>query len=291
MEKLLVVGASGLLGSKILELGSQEYEVYGTYVKNKRQELIQLDATNRKRVFEIIERLSPALVVDSHGLNNVDYAETHHEELWAVNVEGSKNIAEASQKVGSKYIFVSSDYVFSGKKELYTETDKPDPVNYLGRGKWALEALLEVLGVDYIVARTSGLYGKGSSTGKKSFVQFVIENLRNGVKTDVIADQYSSPTLVDDVADSLFSLVASNQQGIFNIVGDDCITKYDFARHICKEFKLDASLISPCNTTNIAQTAKRPGKVQLSTNKLKETIHRVPVGVKKGLHRINEGVI
>ena len=231
--------------------------------------------------------VNPKLVIDSHGLNNVDYAESHHEELWATNVEGSKNVAEASQKVGAKYIFISSDYVFSGKKKLYTEKDRPDPVNYLGKGKWALESLLEVLDIDYIIARTSGLYGKGSSTGKKSFIQFIVENLQKGVKTEVISDQYSSPTLVDDVTNSLFALSDANQRGIFNIVGKDCITKYDFAKHICREFKLDSGLISPCSTASISQAAKRPERVRMSTSKLRRITLKVPVGVREGLRIIH----
>jgi dTDP-4-dehydrorhamnose reductase len=285
---MLVIGASGLLGSKIMELGMQKYEVYGTYSKNNKDGLTRLDVKDRKQVFDLLGGIKPDLVVDSHGLNNVDYAESHREELWATNDEGSKNVAEASQNVGAKYIFISSDYVFSGKKRLYTEKDRPDPVNYLGKGKWALESILEILDIDYIVARTSGLYGKGSSTGKKSFVQFIVENLQKGIKTEVISDQYSSPTLVDDVANSLFALSELNQNGIFHIVGKDCLTKYDFAKHICKEFGLDSSLISPCSTASLSQAARRPDRVRMSTSKLRKITLKIPAGVKEGLRMINK---
>lgn len=287
VDKLLVIGASGLLGSKAMEIGALKYESYGTYTKNSRPGLTQLDVTDRSSVFELLENLKPDLILDAHGLNNVDYGESHREEVWTVNVNGSKNVAEACQKIGAKYMFISSDYVFSGKKRLYTENDRPDPVNYLGKSKWALESILEILDIDYIVARTSGLYGKGSSTGKKSFVQFIVENLRKGIKTDVISDQYSSPTLVDDVANSLFALSELNQSGIFHIVGKDCLTKYDFARYICKEFELDSSLISPCSTASLSQAAKRPEKVRMSTRKLKKITLNTPVGVKEGLQIIN----
>lgn len=289
MKKLLVIGASGLLGSKAIELRKEHYEAYGTYAKNEREGLYKLDVSDRTAVFSFIEEIRPDIVLDTHGLNNVDYGESHQEEVWKVNVEGSKTVAEASQRVGAKYIFISSDYVFSGTKSIYTEKDKPDPVNYVGRAKWATESLLEVLGIDYIAARTSGLYGRVSSTGKKSFVQFIVENVQKGVKTEVINDQYSSPTLVDDLARSLFALAEANATGVFNIVGRDCITKYEFAKAICKEFKLDESLITPCSTASISQAAKRPIKVKMSTRKLKQLIKQAPVGVKKGLKIIREG--
>jgi len=287
VRKLLVIGASGLLGSKIFELGEGRYETYGTYVKNERPGLVQLDVNDRKAVFRLIEDIKPNIIIDAHGINNVDYGELHRDEVWQVNVEGSKNVAEASQKVGAKYIFISSDYVYSGKKSIYTEKDKPDPLNYIGKAKWAFEELLNVFEIDYIVARTSGLYGMNSSTGKKSFVQFLIENLRNNIKTEVISDQYSSPTLVDDLARSLLTLGELNQRGIFNIVGKDCITKYEFAKYICKEFDLDDSLIVPCSTSSLSQIAKRPEKVKLSTRKLKKILHKVPVGVEEGLKMIH----
>ena len=289
MKKLLVIGASGLLGSKAIELGKERYETHGTYAKNEREGLYKLDVSDKAAVFSLIEKIRPDIVMDTHGLNNVDYGESHQEEVWKVNVEGSKTVAEASQMVGAKYIFISSDYVFSGTKSIYTEKDKPDPVNYVGRAKWAVESLLEVLGINYIAARTSGLYGKSSSTGKKSFVQFVVENVQKGAKIDVINDQYSSPTLVDDIVQSLFALTETNATGVFNVVGRDCITKYDFARAICKEFKLDESLIIPCATANILQAAKRPVKVKMSTRKIKQLIKQTPVGVKKGLKIIRKG--
>ena len=206
MEKLLVIGASGLLGSKAFELGSKNYETYGTYRNTNKEGLTQLDVTDRKKVFDIIESIKPDIVFDSHALNNVDYCETHMDEAWAINVEGSRNIAEASKKVGAKYVFVSSDYIFSGNKKLYKETDKPDPLNYLGKTKWALQSFLEIMDIDSIVAITSGLYGKGSSTGKKSFIPFIVENLQKGTRTEV----FSVLSCVYSIVISLFTLDSSS---------------------------------------------------------------------------------
>lgn len=287
MEKLVVIGASGLLGSKVYELGKQRYDVYGTYVKNAMGVLMPLDVIDRKKVFDLIGQIKPNIVVDSHAMNNVDYVEVHPDEAWAVNVDGSRNVAEACKKVGAKYVFISSDYVYSGSKTVYKENDKPDPLNFLGRTKWALEDLLTILDIDAIVVRTSGLYGKGSSTGKKSFIQFLTEQLEKKEKTQILADQYLSYTHVDDVAKAILTLAALGQNGIFNVVGRDCLTKMDFALAICKEFKLDAGLITPCSTADLKQTAKRPVKVKMSTVKLKKTISFTPAGVRKGLKNIH----
>ncbi len=291
MDKLLVVGASGLLGSKAMELGGMKWEVHGTYSRNQREGISQLDVTNRAKVFELIEKIRPDVVFDSHGLNNVEYGELHKDELWAVDFEGSRNVAEASKKVGAKYIFISSDYVFSGRKSVYTEKDRTDPINYLGMAKAATEYIIEVFGIDAIVARTSGLYGAMSSTGKKSFMPWVVESLQKGTQIDVISDQWNTPTLVDDLVNLVFALAESDKRGIFNIVGKDCISKYEFAMRIAKEFDLDRSLIKPCKTSDISQVAVKPERVKLSTRKIRRLFPEVPRGVNKGLKFIHKSLI
>ncbi len=287
MDKLLVIGASGLLGSKVLELGKHKYTTYGTYNTNKKDGLIKINVIDKKKVFSLINRIKPTIIFDTHTINNVDYCETHKEEAWDINVEGSKNVAKASKSIGAKYVFISSDYIFSGKKRIYTENDKPDPLNYLGRTKWAVESLIEILDIDSIVARTSGLYGAQSSTGKKSFIQWVIESLKNKERINVVSDQNLSFTLVDDLVNSLFSLIESGQKGTFNIVGKDCISKYEFAMQISKEFNLNSSLISKYTTSKLSQVAKRPKKVRLSTKKLMRVIHKTPAGVDEGIRKIS----
>src|SRR3989338_2159745 len=134
MEKLLVIGAGGLLGSRALELGRGRFEVFGTY--NSRhvtgEKMFQLDVTKRQEVFKIIEKIKPNIVMDTHALHPVDYCETHPEEAWEITVNGTKNVAEASKRVGAKYVFFSTDYVFDGKRLSYTEKDKPNPLSYYG---------------------------------------------------------------------------------------------------------------------------------------------------------------
>lgn len=164
MERLLVIGCSGLLGSRLTEAAKDGYEVYGTYNLHgiTAENAFRLDVTNRESTFKLINRLKPDCVVDTHALNNLDYCETHIEEAWRVNVDGTRNVAEACKNFGSKYIFLSTDDVFDGKKLRYTEKDKPHPLNYYARTKLASEYMLAALDINCLIARTSVLYGKGA---------------------------------------------------------------------------------------------------------------------------------
>jgi dTDP-4-dehydrorhamnose reductase len=270
MENLLIIGETGLLGSAVKEVGKEHFDsIVGTYNTNAKQGLVKLDARDRKAVFELIKNVSPLLVVDTHALNNVDYCEQHPEEAWEINVNGTRNVAEASKLVGAKYVFISSDYVFSGSKTSYSEKDKPDPLNYYGKTKYAAELVLQALDINYIALRTSSLYGSRSSSDKKSFPFFIAEMLRSGKEVKVAYDQYVSPTNVDDLARVIFELAKVDAKGIFHATGPETITKYDFAQRIAKALGLNEKLIKPASSAELNFVAKRPGKVVLETTKLK----------------------
>ena len=269
MGNLLIIGETGLLGSAVKEIGKTYFDkIFGTYNTNAKPDLVKLDVKDRKAVFDLVKEVNPSLVVDTHALNNVDYCEQHPEEAWEINVDGTKNIAEASKLVGAKYVFISSDYVFSGSKMSYSEKDKPDPINYYGKTKYAAELMLQALDINYIVLRTSSLYGSRSSSDKKSFPFFVAEMLQSGKEVKVAYDQYVSPTNVDDLAKAIFELAKQDAKGIFHATGPETITKYDFAQKVAKVLDLDVKLIKPVSSAELNLVAKRPNKVVLETTKL-----------------------
>jgi dTDP-4-dehydrorhamnose reductase len=283
-QKVLVIGASGLLGSRAMEIGKDAYQMFGTYNIHplKGENFFPLDVTKRQDVFRLVEKIKPDLVIDTHALHNVDYCETHPEEAWLVNVEGTKNVAEASKRIGAKYIFISTDYVFDGKKLEYTEKDKPNPLNYYAKTKWAAELILEALDINYIVARTSVLYGKGGM-GKLNFVLWLIDKLKKGEAVNIVTDQHNNPTLADNLVEFLFRLFELDAEGIFHITGKDCISRYDFSKLVARTFNLNSKLIAPIITPQLSQIAKRPEKVSMNTNKVERVTGMKPLGVEESL--------
>ena len=97
MEKLLLIGASGLLGNKIYQSNKDQYETYGTYNSHKPKltNTLRLDVTEKEDVSKLLRNVKPDLVIDTHALSNVDYCELHPEDAWKINVEGTKNVAES----------------------------------------------------------------------------------------------------------------------------------------------------------------------------------------------------
>jgi dTDP-4-dehydrorhamnose reductase len=286
MNRMLVIGAGGLIGNKFMELAANKFEVYGTYNSHpiEGSNIYRLNVVNRNDTFSLIQKISPDLVIDTHSLNNVDYCETHREEAWSINLEGTKNIAEACVDYGSKLVFFSTDYVFDGRKMKYSEKDKPRPLNYLGINKAIAEQMLELLGMNHISVRTSVVYGKGG-LNKINFVLWLVKKLRTGEKVSVVTDQKNNPTYVDNIVQQVLSLCDKNKEGLYHITGSESLSRYEFSLKIADVFDLNPDLINPINSVELHQLAKRPTVVNMSIAKVeKETgfkLDDVYTGLKK----------
>lgn len=286
MERILVIGSTGLLGSKFMDIGRESYEMYGTSrERGSKNSMERMDVTRREEVFNVLEKIKPDCVVHTAAITDVDYCETHPEEAWRVNVDGTKNVAEACKRVGAKMIFISTDYVFDGKKLSYSEKDKPRPLNYYAKTKLIAEHVLEALDVNYIVGRTAVLYGVGGH-GKKNFAAWIIEKLQNKEKVKVVNDQHNNPTYANNLVEILLTLYKKDTNGIFHTTGSQCLSRYEFALRIAKVFGLDEKLISHTTTPELNQIAVRPEKVSMVTNKVERVTGMKPLGVEDGLARM-----
>jgi dTDP-4-dehydrorhamnose reductase len=181
--RLFVTGYKGLLGSKIIKYSE-------AYPKER------IDIT-KKEIFIAIKKVKPEFVIHCAAFTDVDGCEIQKEKAWEVNVTGTENVAKACQKIGAKMIYVSTDFVFDGKKGMYKETDKTNPINYYGKTKLEGEKRVKEICKNYVIARTSVLYGWHE---RLNFVTWVIEQLKNKNKIRIVTDQYTSPTLADNLA-------------------------------------------------------------------------------------------
>lgn len=287
MRKILIIGSSGLLGSKLMTAYASDYQLFGTYKEHNisMQNTYQLDVTQQAEVEKLLTKLEPDLIIDTHGITSLDYCEKNKEEAWKVNVDGTKNIAESAKAIGCKYIFISTDAVFDGKKtELYTETDKPNPINYYGTTKAIAEKTIDSLDLDYIICRTSTLFGKGGLRKFPSFINWVTEQLKNKQKIQVVTDQYNNPTYTDNLAQFIRALYEKDAKGIFHTTGKDTISRFEFANKIAEVFNLDKSLISPTTTAELNLIAKRSLRTGLDISKVEEVTSLKGIGIGEALN-------
>jgi dTDP-4-dehydrorhamnose reductase len=294
--KLLVIGGSGLLGYRIAELAAKKHETFFTY--NYRPARIEgatglkLDKCDRAGTLETIEKTEPDIVIDTAAQHNVDYCETHKEEAWKVNVEGTENVVSACKQIGARMIFLSTDYVFAGTEGCYNEQNQPNPINYYGKTKLEAENLVKKAGIPFTIARTSVIYGwnsnelaglKSSSGKSMNFVIWALGKLRAGEEIKAVTDQYSSPTLADNLAEILLTMASSDKDGVYHTAGRSCLHRYDFTLKIAKIFGFNSALIKPVTSDAFTQVAQRPMRCCLDVSRTEQTFNVKFLDVESGL--------
>jgi dTDP-4-dehydrorhamnose reductase len=280
--KVLVTGAGGLLGSKIVEL-AKDYTVYKTHASHPLfQDSIKMDVTNEKEVKQVFSQIMPNVVVHTAAETNVDKCEDRREHAWKINADGTRILAEACNKANAKMVYVSTDYVFDGEKGLYTEEDQPNPINYYGLTKLMGERNVEKLCETFAILRTSVLYG--THPEKPNFVKWVIATLAQGKPLTVVEDHYNSPTLADNLAEAVIEAVESRVRGVYHAAGSERISRYDLAQKAAETFNFDAALVRPIRMSELkAWTAKRPKDSSLCVDKIQREIGVKLLDVTQGL--------
>ena len=288
MQKLLITGASGLLGNKIVKIANHTYEVIPTYnTMTLHSNSVKLDITNLNEVFNVFSKLEPNIVIHTASETNVDKCEIEKEHAWKTNAEGTRNIAEACQKVNAKLICISTDYVFNGEKGLYDEEDKPDPVNYYGLTKLEGEKQVIKHCKDHAILRTSVLYGW--HPWKLNFATWVINQLRQDKQVTVVDDHYNTPTLAENLAEMAIEVAEKDLQGLYHTSGCERISRYEFAKQIARTFNLNADLVKPVKMSQLtAWIAKRPKDSSLNTGKIQKQLITKPLNITEGLNKMSE---
>eukprot|EP00959_Pyramimonas_sp_CCMP1952_P469705 9495408-Pyramimonas_sp.AAC.1 len=224
-------------------------------------------AANEATAESWLARVHPDVLCICSAFTWVDGAESQLAKAFCVNSTAPALLAAAAYKANTKVVFISTDYVFDGVDGPYDETATPNPVNVYGKSK--LEGEQKVLAAcpSALVLRTTAVYGPEKQT--KNFVNQVYKSLSVADNVfHVPSDQVTTPTYTKDLARVTSELVAKNASGVFNVVGPETMTKYDFAVKIATHAGLDVNMIQAVPTKEFGQKAKRPLKGGLTLGKL-----------------------
>ena len=262
MVKLLICGASGMLGQDVVraaELAGHEVVTTG---RNS------LDVTDSEAVALTVERERPEAVVNCAAYTDVDGAEREREEAMRVNAGGARNVAAAAAGVGASVLYLSTDYVFDGSKDApYVESDEPNPLGSYGASKLAGESETAAMNPRHHVVRTSWLFG----TGGRNFVETMIEvGAREGEVT-VVCDQVGSPTYTAHLAEGLVRMLDTRAHGLHHMSAAGECSWYDFAVAIFERAGVDCRVMS-ATTDELARPAPRPAYSVMDTQ-YEDAIH------------------
>jgi dTDP-4-dehydrorhamnose reductase len=266
--RILVTGASGFFGGNLVKFLSTEHEVFGTYHSCKIKGLHYLDLSDSLQISQLIWQIKPDIIIHAACVTDVDYCETHKKEAFSVNVAGVKGLLSAADKK-TRIIYLSSNYVFDGKKGDYSEYSHKNPINYYGTTKSVAEELIKTH-KNHLIIRSGMFYGYNENQDKKNFLAWLLGNLLAQQKVKVVSDQVCNPTFIDDIAKITCLLVSNNMHGIIHIAGAETLTRLEFAYKIAAALNLNKSLIMPIKSDGLFPLAKRPLKINLSTKKMQK---------------------
>lgn len=255
--KVLITGGDGQLGRALFEKTKSTHEAI-------RLSKEHLDITNEQTIKQLFKIMKPECVFHTAAYTNVDQCETEQARAFIVNSIGALTIAKACQSIGSTMIYISSDYIFDGKKiTSYIETDNPNPKNIYGLSKWLGEELVKKTLPESYIVRTSWLYGHGG----QNFVNTMVRFARSQKKVKVVSDQNGAPTYVNDLVDVLLQII-EKPFGIYHVSNDGQCSWYQFAKAIYEYVGTDPNLVQPITTMEYGARANRPAFSLLNTNKL-----------------------
>lgn len=260
MATLLVVGGSGLLGSKIVAAARTNYDVVATHRSGPAPidgvEWVELHKENIEADQSIVRRVRPDFVVDTAALHDVDRCEEDRERAWQINAAATAALASTAHALGARYLFISTDFVFDGARGQYRESDLPAPVNYYGVTKAAGEkGTLDADGGNQVV-RPSVIYGWDST--RMNFATWLLTSLRDGKEVRIVTDWFGSPTWADDLAGGVLRLLKIPIGGVFHLAGPDRLSRYEFALRLAKSFRVESNLIKPVTAAEFSRKAARP---------------------------------
>ncbi|MCW4018263.1 MAG: dTDP-4-dehydrorhamnose reductase [Candidatus Bathyarchaeota archaeon] len=287
--KLLITGASGLYGSKLAETAlGRQYQVYAVHNQHSAAHgvPVQLDITEKAKVEKEISEIKPDAVVHAASMTNVDECDLSRELAWKINVEGTRNVAQAAEASKAFFLYISTDYVFDGEKGRYKETDLPSPINYYAYTKLKAEESVKGALINYCIARPSVIYGATTAAGKINFALWILNKLKNKEEIKVFVDQYNSPTLNTSLVDMTLEVLERRLTGVYHLSGASRISRYDFALSLAKTFGLDEALLVPARMKELSFPAKRPKDSSLNTAKAQRTLKSKPLKIEQAVEKL-----
>lgn len=269
-ENILITGGSGLLALNWATTMREKFNItlglHDRKVNLKGTKSILLDLDSKEALTKVFDELQPQLVIHAAGLTSVEACEANPVLAKYINVNLSQNLAMVCAKLNIPMVYISTDHLFSGNESLIDEDFPVSPMNIYAKTKAEAEAYVQHTYPEALIIRTN-FYAWGTSY-RQSFSDMVINNLRAGKRVSLFKDIYYTPMLVEPLVDAVHELVQKKAKGIFNVVGDGRISKYDFGLKLAKEFNLDNSLIDEGKIINRSFLANRPLDMSLSNKKV-----------------------
>lgn len=280
MQKVLITGARGFLGSNLVFLLSKN-ERYSIFLTSRSEpsgnhyseKYYCGDLLDKTFVNRMIAKIEPDIVINTVSLVNVDLCEENPALAEKIIVNTSRNLANSLSNLDCRLIHISTDQLFNGEREFYSEDDIPSPLNVYGRLKLDAENIVQEAKPEVAIIRTN-FFGWSPPRHPPTFAEWIFNGLNEKKPMTLFTDLFFSPLEVSLLIESLQDVMKSDFSGIVNIVGSERCSKFDFGIALASTFDLDDSIIIPSKISPEFFKAARPRDMSLSINKFRKIFNR-----------------
>ena len=292
MQKILLTGANGFIGYYTTKFLLEKNFIVIASGKGPSRLPFQseqlhyetLDFTIESEVKKVFAKHQPQVIIHCGAISKPDDCELNRDSAFLINVTGTVHLLKYASMYKSFFLFLSTDFVFDGKKGMYIEEDETGPVNYYGRTKELAEKEVMQYAYAWSIVRTVLVYGK-PFLNRQNILTNTANSLRIKEPLKIFNDQVRTPTYVEDLAKALVRIIESNATGIFHISGKDVMTPYQMAIATAEFLNLDRSLISCVTESDFDQPARRPLITGFDISKAAEVLEYQPLSFREGLER------
>ncbi len=296
MRKILITGANGLLGQKLVELYiKNDIEIIATSIgqsrfdfKNSKLIYEELDITNQSELNKMVAKYQPSCIINTAAMTNVDACENDQEKCDLLNVKAVEYLVEICNENNIHLIHLSTDFIFDGIKELPDETEIPNPLSCYGKSKYIAEKYIQNNSNNWSIVRTVLVYGTVKDLSRTNIVLWAKSSLENNKSIKVVNDQFRTPTLAEDLAMGCYLIEEKQKNGIFNISGKDYMNIHELVIRVAKFYNLNTELIETTSSNVLNQAAQRPPKTGLNIQKAITEIGYQPHSFEEGLKILSE---
>ncbi len=294
--KILITGANGLLGQHLVKLlmDSTSHEIVAIgkgpsrlpFTDSGKYHYYPLDITDGIAVLSFVELHQPEIMIHTAAITQVDECESDQVACWDTNVTATRFLISAAESVSSRFIYISTDFVFDGLNGPYRETDLAGPINYYGSSKLTAEKSVMESSLHWCIIRTVLVYGNILVGNRDNIISWVQNSLTEGKKIKVVSDQWRTPTFVEDLARGIVLAIEKEAKGLYHISGEEMLSPYDMAMAAADYLNLDKTLIEKVDASIFTQPAKRPAKTGFMIDKAKAELDFKPLSFKEGLKKM-----
>lgn len=283
--RILITGASGLLGLNLALEAAKDHDVVGIVkdhpINTDAFTVLHTDLLAPGAVEELLDQSQPDWIIHCAALADVDACEIDPLQAQQLNSELPRKLATYVGRGGARLLHVSTDAVFDGRRGNYTERDAPNPLSVYARTKLAGERAVADTNPDAIIARVN-LFG-WSLSGTRSLAEFFFNNLVDGNRVFGFTDVYFCPLLVNDLAQIFLKMLGGGLRGLYHVLSRECVSKYEFGAAIAQRFGFDQGLITPTSIESGDLKAKRSPRLTLKVDKLTQALGQAPPDLSTGL--------